>query len=183
MKKTLFSLMAMCMMLVMASCGEKSTGTGLEGKWGTDARSMMGDAGQMFEKCELLMTLDGGKISMAFDMSGDIKENGMGMSLGLKVEIDGTYTATADALTANFENSSPKVDLYEFDLDSNSKSMLEAAGMSADFLKDALMAELTPENFKQAVDGVKGTMKIKQLDATTLTLADETGNEMTFTRK
>ena len=142
MKKTLFSLMTMCMMLVMASCGGKNNE--LEGTWVADAKNIMGDAGQMFEKCELLMTLDGNEMSMAVDMSGDIHKNGMNMSIGLKIEMDGTYstqskkepkvdidgnfTPASETLTMNFEKSTPKVDLYKFELDSQTKAVLEAAG-------------------------------------------------------
>lgn len=211
MKKTFFGMMAVCAMMVFASCGSKNEnkdakdgakaeaqagesseasteGVGLVGTWVADASSMMGDdeeMKQMFQKCEAVMTIDGQTITTAFDMYGKVEEKGLSLTIGMKADGAAPYTADEETITVNYSETVPNIDLYEFkiDADEQTKAMMEAAGMGEESMKAMIQEQMKPENVKEMYDKMSNTSKYKMPDNNTLIIFEDNGEQIEFKRK
>ena len=170
MKKTLFTLM---LMLVSA--------------FAINAQSLTGK-----EWCTMVPDEDGNQIAleMKFENNGtceielaaiqDMKEGGIKMSIGIELEVPGTYKLDAKDLKINLDKGKAKID---FDIDFEGVDDQTKAMMMA-MIKPELekgKAEAKEEMFKVVPN--LSNMKVVSLDNHRLVLADETGAEMTFYAK
>ena len=180
MKKTLYGLVAMCVMMLFACCTSEPK---LEGTWEADGKALLGEDAKEFEKVDLVMTLDGQNMTMAFDMLANIKEDKTSMEIGIKADAKGAYTRTDDKVKAELQGNS--VDIYKFnmELDDETKKMMEAVGMTEEKFKESFKEEMKTEDLKKSLSDISGEMTIKELTETTLVLVDTKNAEMKFTRK
>ena len=170
MKKTLFTLM---LMVVSA--------------FAINAHSLTGK-----EWCTMIPDEDGQQIAveMKFENNGtceielaaiqDMKEGGMKMSIGIELEVPGTYKLDAKDLKINLDKGKAKID---FDIDFEGVDA-QTKAMMMQMIKPELekgKAEAKKEMFKVLPD--MGNMKVVSLDSHRLVLADSTGAEMTFYAK
>lgn len=201
MKKTFLGLMALCAVFAFTSCKDKAASsaegtdaalveeTGIKGIWVADAKSMMENAGEdvakMCEKSDLMMVIDDDNVNMSFDFLCSANENGLGITMGIKASFESAYTSTDNTITCDYTKSTPKVDLYKFEIDADeqTKAMLEAAGMSEESMQEMFKAQMTPENFKDMTKTLNNTINYEQPDNNTLILIDEKGQKVEFTRK
>ena len=170
MKKTLFTLL-----LIIASIVT------------VNAQSLTGK-----EWCTMVPDEDGQQIAveMKFENNGtceielaaiqDMKEGGMKMSIGIELEVPGTYKLDAKDLKINLDKGKAKID---FDIDFEGVDD-QTKAMMMQMIKPELekgKAEAKKEMFKVLPD--MGNMKVVSLDSHRLVLADSTGAEMTFYAK
>ncbi|MBQ9585669.1 MAG: hypothetical protein IJR20_06705 [Muribaculaceae bacterium] len=170
MKKTLFTLM-----LMLASV------------LAVNAQSLTGK-----DWCTMIPDKDGTKVAlqMTFDRNGtcevelvavqDMSESGMKMSIGMEVDIPGTYKLDDKNLKMKLNKEMSKVDI-DIDID------------GVDDQTEAMMKSMLKPEIEKGKDEVKKellnvvpdleNMKIVSLDNNRLVLADSTGAEMEFYAK
>lgn len=170
MKKSIFTLM-----LVLVSA------------FAINAQSLTGK-----EWCTMVPDEDGQQIAveMKFENNGtceielaaiqDMKEGGMKMSIGIELEVPGTYKLDAKDLNINLDKGKAKIDFdIDFEgVDDQTKAMMKQ------MIKPELEKgkdEAKKEMFKVLPD--MDNMKVVSLDNHRLVLADSTGAEMTFYAK
>ncbi len=144
------------------------------------------------EWCTMVPDEDGEQIAveMKFENNGtceielaaiqDMKEGGMKMSIGIELEVPGTYKLDAKDLKINLDKGKAKID---FDIDFEGVDD-QTKAMMMQMIKPELekgKAEAKKELFKVLPD--MGNMKVVSLDNHRLVLADSTGAEMTFYAK
>lgn len=144
------------------------------------------------EWCTMVPDEDGNQIAleMKFENNGtceielaaiqDMKEGGIKMSIGIELEVPGTYKLDAKDLKINLDKGKAKID---FDIDFEGVDDQTKAMMMA-MIKPELekgKAEAKEEMFKVVPN--LSNMKVVSLDNHRLVLADETGAEMTFYAK
>ena len=144
------------------------------------------------EWCTMVPDEDGQQIAveMKFENNGtceielaaiqDMKEGGMKMSIGIELEVPGTYKLDAKDLKINLDKGKAKID---FDIDFEGVDD-QTKAMMMQMIKPELekgKAEAKKEMFKVLPD--MGNMKVVSLDSHRLVLADSTGAEMTFYAK
>ena len=170
MKKTFFTLM-----LVLASTLVMN------------AQSLTGK-----DWCTMIPDKDGTKVAlqMTFDRNGtcevelvavqDMSESGMKMSIGMELDIPGTYKLDDKNLKMKLNKEMSKVDI-DIDIDGVDD---QTEAMMKSMLKPELekgKSEVKNELFKSLP--ALGEMKVVSLDNNRLVLADESGAEMTFYAK
>lgn len=179
MKKTLFSLVAMCVMFLLASCG----GNSLEGTWKVNPKDVLGEEVSQFDKCEMLFTFDGGNVDITLDCSGTTGQNAMTMDLGFTMDIKGKYKQKDQELTLDFNGAKPEVDIYKFKINADEKTskVLETLGMDEKTMKTQVQEQMEKLDLAGGL-GNKGELTIKSLEGDDLILVSE-GKEMAFKRK
>lgn len=142
--------------------------------------------------CTMIPDKDGTKVAlqMTFDRNGtcevelvavqDMSESGMKMSIGMEVDIPGTYKLDDKNLKMKLNKEMSKVDI-DIDID------------GVDDQTEAMMKSMLKPEIEKGKDEVKKellnvvpdleNMKIVSLDNNRLVLADSTGAEMEFYAK
>ena len=142
--------------------------------------------------CTMIPDKDGTKVAlqMTFDRNGtcevelvavqDMSESGMKMSIGMELDIPGTYKLDDKNLKMNLNKEKSKVDI-DIDID------------GVDDQTEAMMKSMLKPEIEKGKDEVKKellnvvpdleNMKIVSLDNNRLVLADSTGAEMEFYAK
>ena len=170
MKKTLFTLM---LMLVSALA--------------INAQSLTGK-----EWCTMIPDEDGNQIAfeMKFENNGtceielaaiqEMKESGMKMSIGIELEVPGTYKLNGKDLSLNLNREKAKIDFdVDFEgVDSQTKAMMMQM-IKPELEKGKAEAKKEMLNSLPDLNG----LKVVSLDNNRLVLADETGAETTFYAK
>ena len=170
MKKTLFTLM---LMIASALAINAQSLTGKE--W----RAMIPDE-------------DGNQIAfeMKFENNGtceielaaiqEMKESGMKMSIGIELEVPGTYKLNGKDLSLNLNREKAKIDFdVDFEgVDSQTKAMMMQM-IKPELEKGKAEAKKEMLNSLPDLNG----LKVVSLDNNRLVLADETGAETTFYAK
>ncbi len=178
MKKTLFSLMAMCVMFLLASCG----GNSLEGTWKVNPKDVLGEEVSQFDKCEMLFTFDGGNVDITLDCSGTTGQNAMTMDLGFTMDIKGKYKQKDQELTLDFNGAKPEVDIYKFKInaDEATQQILASMGMDEKTMKKSFQEQIEGSDFTGEM--AIGKLTIKSLEGDKMVLENE-GKEVNLTRK
>lgn len=180
MKKTLFGLVMMCAMVLLACCTSEPK---LEGEWVGDGKALMGDTHKDLDAAEFVITITPETIGMLVDLQGKLEEKDGNIELGIKASIEGAYTRQDSILNLTLDAKKANLDVYKFkmQLDEKTKKFMEAAGMTEDKLKESLKAEMRPEEMVKDMPNDK--LIIRELTKTTLVLVDDKGVAMTFKRK
>lgn len=181
MKKTLFGLVTMCVMVLFACCTSEPK---LEGEWVGDAKELMGSKNNKdVEAGEFVLTITPETIGMLVDMQAKMDEKDGNIELGIKASVEGAYTRQDSILNLTLDPKKANLDIYKFEmqLDEETKKLMEAAGMTEDKLKESLKAEMRPE--EMAKDLPNEELIIRELTETTLVLVDNKGVAITFKRK
>ena len=178
MKKTLFSLVAMCVMFLLASCG----GNSLEGTWKVNPKDVLGEEVSQFDKCEMLFTFDGGNVDITLDCSGTTGQNAMTMDLGFTMDIKGKYKQKDQELTLDFNGAKPEVDIYKFKInaDEATQQILASMGMDEKTMKKSFQEQIEGSDFTGEM--AIGKLTIKSLEGDKMVLENE-GKEVNLTRK
>lgn len=144
------------------------------------------------EWCAMVPDENGNQIAfeMKFENNGtceielaaiqDMKEGGMKMSIGIELEVPGTYKLDAKDLKINLDKGKAKIDFdIDFEgVDDQTKAMMMAM-IKPELEKGKAEAKKEMLNVLPALNG----MKVVSLDNNRLVLADETGAEMAFYAK
>lgn len=142
--------------------------------------------------CTMIPDEDGNEIALelTFENKGtcevklagveEMKESGMKMSIGMELDVPGTFKLDGKDLKVNLDKEKAKIDIdVDFEgMDAQTKNMMKQ------MIKPELekgKAEAKKELLKM-VPGM-GNMKVVSLDNHRLVLADDNGAEMTFYAK
>lgn len=181
MKKIIFGLFTLCFVMLLACC---NNGPKLEGTWVGDAKTLMGEDVKEFQKAELCLTFDAQHMTMVVNMEGKIDEGkDSSMEIGVKANVEYNYTRNGDKLDVKVGDKKPSVEITKFKmtLDEETQKLMEKMGMTEEKMKEELTKEMKPEEMTK--DLPNGTITIKELTETTLVITDESGKDLSFTRK
>lgn len=183
MKKSLLLLLTICMMGLFTTVAHAQS---IVGTWTADARELIGSEIPGLQKVTLIFTYNAnGTSTMSYDIGLVMQEDGIGMDLGIKATLRGTYKKTGNNLFLDYDKDSAKVDLYKLNLKltPEMEQALAAVGMTKNQMTEMIKQQIDPKDFTAGLDNMGGNTVITKLTQTTLVLTDNDGKSITLTRK
>lgn len=194
MKKSLLTIITLTLMLFAMSVDcqaqKKNSKPNLKGTWvANDISSFIGE--KMPPGSNVVLTLsfaDAKNMSLAINLEMSMDDGGMKMELGINASVKGTYTISGDKneeLNLNKSAEKPTCDIYKLDLSLSpeQEAALAAAGMSADGIKNIFKTQFASQNPIESIDLDNEKLIITECTAKTLTLKDDKGQSISFTKK
>ncbi len=184
MKKTIFLLLAICMMPLF--CGTVNAQS-LIGTWAADGKAFLDDDDVEAKKAEMLFTFNGNNtLTVTFDYLMAMNEDGMSGEIGVKGSVVGTYKKSGNELNINCNKQSAKLDIYKVDINLTPEieAALKVAGMTKQQIIKTVKDSINPNEYASSIESINGKMIINSLTAKQLVLTDsEDGTKLTFYRK
>lgn len=181
MKRILSLLISICMVSLFALSAHAQS---IVGTWVTDGTCLLdGEEAAEAKKAELYLTFKAnGTTAMAFDVLMEVDEDGVHMTLGMKVNVPGTYKKTGNNIKMNMNAKQTNVNFYKFDINltQEMEQALAAMGMTKQQLKTAFQQQFPAQDISNLLSG---DLNIIKLTNTTLEVIEDDGVTLTFTRK